>query len=72
MKKIATIEIATIDCRSEEGLTIDSIDSIITACKWISGRDLSHPGVVEALKDLQSTPELKVLLNPLKVKSKKK
>lgn len=52
----------TIDCRSEEGITIGLIDTIITAAHALQGRDLAHPEVTEAIRDLQSDAELRELL----------
>ncbi len=51
-----------VDCRSEEGITIGLIDTIMTCCAALRGRELSHAQVVEALKDLRSDEALKKLM----------
>lgn len=48
-----------VDCRSEEGITIGLIDTIMTCCAALRGRDLCHAQVVEALKDLRSDEALR-------------
>lgn len=42
------------DCRSEEGITVGLIDSIISICRVLHTRDFDTPQVQEALKDLGS------------------
>lgn len=54
-----------VDCRSEEGITISLIDTIITITYLLKERDLKHPAVVEALRDLRSAPEFTRLLEEL-------
>lgn len=54
----------TIDCRSEAGVTIGLIDSMITSARVIAGRDLSDPDVIEALKDIQSDGDVLAIVNP--------
>lgn len=51
-----------VDCRSEVGIAVGLIDTILTAANVLRGMDLSHVEVVEALKDLRSSPELRKLL----------
>lgn len=51
-----------VDCRSEEGITIGLIDTIMNCCAALRGRDLSHTQVVEALKDLRSDEALQALM----------
>lgn len=51
----------TIDCTSEEGITIGLIDSILAAANALYGRDLRHPQVIEALNDLRSSRNVQVL-----------
>lgn len=55
-----------IDCRSEEGITIGLIDSVITICRIlgprISDRDkIDTPGILEALKDLGTDEDFYIL-----------
>jgi hypothetical protein len=40
------------DCRSDDGITVGLIDSIITACRVLRKRDFAPLPVQEALKDL--------------------
>lgn len=40
------------DCRSETGITVSLIDSIIAISRILATRDLSAPEIREALKDL--------------------
>ncbi len=40
------------DCRSEAGVTVGLIDSVITICRILSERTQSHQAVTEALADL--------------------
>ena len=42
------------DCRTEEGITVGLIDTLITVCRVLRHRDLSDKEVKEALKDLSS------------------
>lgn len=51
-----------IDCRSEKGITIGLIDSIISICRILKDRNLNHEEVKEALKDLKSDEDLKFIL----------
>lgn len=53
----------TIDCRSEVGITIGIIDSIITSCYLLRDRDLSHKEVQEAIKDLLTSDEFHYIEN---------
>lgn len=50
------------DCRSEEGVTVGLIDAIMTMSRLLSRRNLSHPAVQEALKDLNADEDLQMLL----------
>jgi len=45
------IEITT-DCRTDEGITVGLIDSLITICRVLRERDLSSEAVKESVKDL--------------------
>jgi hypothetical protein len=49
---------SVIDCRSEEGITIGLIDTILTAAHLLAGRDLSSYQIHGALKDLAGDGEL--------------
>lgn len=49
------------DCRTEDGITVGLIDSIITISRILSQRDLSSHNVKEALKDLKSDKDFKNL-----------
>ncbi len=40
------------DCRSETGVTVGLIDSLIFICRILAERDLTSHAAVEALKDL--------------------
>lgn len=52
----------SVDCRSEEGITIGLLDTIMMCCAVLQGRDLTHTQVVEALKDLRSDDALRALM----------
>ena len=52
----------TTECRSEDGITIGLLDTIMTAAHALKGRSLSSIAVVEAMKDFYCDPELRVLL----------
>ena len=51
------------DCRSEGGITVGLIDTIITAARCLVSRDLSEFAVVEALKDLRSDSDVLKIIN---------
>jgi len=55
------MEIQT-DCRSEEGVTVGLIDSLIFIARVLAKRDLGSHGVREALADLQSDEDIALLL----------
>lgn len=50
------------NCRTEDGITIGLIDSLIFISRILAKRDLRSPEVLEALKDLQSDEDIKYLL----------
>lgn len=52
----------TTDCRSETGVTVGLVDSLITIARVLRTRDLSAPAVVEALKDLAADEDLAQVL----------
>ena len=66
--RIAEFEAMTgdhsIDCRSEVGVTIGLIDMMITAARVLASRDLSDANVIEALKDIRSDEDVRVVLTP--------
>lgn len=55
-----------IDCRSETGITIGLIDSIITINRLLIDRDLTDENVKEALKDLKADNDFRDLILVLK------
>lgn len=50
------------DCRTEEGITVGLIDSVITVARVLAKRDLSTPAVLEALRDLRTDSDVASLL----------
>ena len=51
------------DCRSQEGITIGLIDSLISIARVLVNRDLrKNPNIKEALLDLQGDEDIKFLL----------
>jgi hypothetical protein len=57
-----TVGDACIDCKSETGLTITLIDSIMATASILKYRGLNHPAIREAFKDLRNDPDLRYLL----------
>jgi hypothetical protein len=57
------------DCRSEVGITVGLIDSLIFICRILSKRDLSNVSITEALLDLQSDEDIKEIFNSKKKES---
>lgn len=56
----------TVDCRSDEGVTMGLIDGAIAIFRVLRLRDLTHPVVVEALRDIRADEDVRsVLLDPL-------
>ena len=53
--------VAHTDCRSEDGITVGLIDSIITSCRVLSSRDLTCEAAVEALRDLRSDSDVSLI-----------
>ena len=51
---------------SEEGITVGLIDGIIAICRILKDRDLTHPEVVEALKDLRDDEDVSGIVNKFK------
>lgn len=56
------MSITKTDCRSEVGITVGLIDSIITAARVLAGREKSSMEVREALKDLRADEDIKDLI----------
>ena len=56
-----------VDCRSEEGITISLIDTIINSARLLRSRDLSHSETQEALKDLRGDEDVLFLVSPIKM-----
>jgi hypothetical protein len=56
----------TIDCRSDEGVTIGLIDTLITVSRVLSDRDFSSIAVKEALKDLAEDKDLSAIMDVAK------
>lgn len=53
---------SVIDCRSEEGITVGLIDSLISIARILSKRDLMTSNAQEALKDLASDEDIAAVL----------
>lgn len=51
-----------IDCRSDEGVTVGLVDSLIAISRVLSRRDLTPGPVREALKDLSDDEDLRFIL----------
>lgn len=50
------------DCRSDEGVTVGLIDSIISIMRVLVHRDMDAECVREALKDLREDEDVKTVL----------
>ncbi|MNZ98575.1 hypothetical protein D3C78_1178640 [compost metagenome] len=50
------------DCRTEDGVTVGLIDSIITAARVVARRGLSSEAVYQALEDLRSDEDVQALI----------
>ena len=62
-----------ISCRSDEGITVGIVDSIITNLRLFKGRDQSPHEVKEALLDVADDPDFEYFLDALeKAKQKEK
>ena len=53
----------TSDCRSEDGITIGLIDTIINSARLLRDRKLDSKDVLEALKDLDCDEDLEYVLH---------
>lgn len=51
-----------IDCRSEVGITVGLVDSLISIARVLVRRDLTDHDVLEAIKDLRSDEDIAHLL----------
>jgi hypothetical protein len=52
----------TTDCRDEDGITVGLIDALLSIFRILVKRDLKHPAVIEALKDLSDDEDLQEIL----------
>jgi hypothetical protein len=53
-----------LDCRSQEGITVGLIDSLISICRVLARRDMKcHPSVIEALKDMACDEDVRTILD---------
>lgn len=50
------------DCRSDVGVTVGLVDSLISISRVLVRRDLTEPAVVEALADLRDDEDLQAIL----------
>jgi hypothetical protein len=55
----------TTDCRSETGITIGLIDSIITTARVLRYRDITATEIQEALEDLRQDEDVNYVINML-------
>jgi len=55
-----------IDCKSDEGMLIGFIDSIIYLARILAKNDLTHPDIKEALLDLQDDKAVKLITKQTK------
>lgn len=53
-------------CRSEEGITVGLIDSIISISRILAKRSFENRDVVEAFKDLADDEDLKTIIKAAK------
>ena len=60
----------TISCRSEEGITVGIIDSIITSLRLFKDRNLSAESIQEALLDIGDDPDFNEFLNAIEESKK--
>jgi hypothetical protein len=51
------------DCRSEDGITVGLVDSIITSARVLKSRDLTGQATHEALEDLRQDEDVSALLS---------
>lgn len=48
----------TVDCRSEEGITVGLVDAMISIARVLARRDYGPESVQEALKDLREDEDV--------------
>lgn len=51
------------DCRSEVGITVGLVDSVITTMRVLVTRDLTDPEVQQALQDLRDDEDFAFFLS---------
>lgn len=51
------------DCRSEEGVTVGLIDSLISICRVLSKREMNTKSIQEALCDLSTDEDVNKVLS---------
>jgi len=57
------LEPKVVDCRSDEGITIGLVDSILTVARILARRDLLNSlSILDALSDLSSDEDLAYLM----------
>ena len=56
----------TVSCRSDEGITVGIVDSIITSLRLLKTRDLDPQLVQESLLDIGDDPDFDFLLDAIK------
>lgn len=57
------MEPKVVDCRSDEGITIGLVDSILTVARILARRDLLNSlSILDALSDLSSDEDLAYLM----------
>lgn len=52
----------TTDCRSDVGVTVGLIDSLISIGRILARRDFTDPAVAEALADLRDDEDMRAIL----------
>lgn len=50
------------DCRSDDGITVGLIDTIINSARLLKGRDMMPPAVQEAMRDLRHDEDVERLV----------
>lgn len=53
--------VASTDCRSDEGITVGLIDTIINSCRLLKQRSWSGTAILEALKDMAQDEDVKAV-----------
>jgi hypothetical protein len=52
----------TTDCRSDDGITVGLVDSLITTARVLARRNLTSDAVREALYDLADNEDMKAVI----------